>query len=74
VTFNPSNTLPISLTSLNLSYNQMTTAGYTGSQVWANAQPSFTTTCNVNFSNNTNSVTGTTLESILLTKNCTITP
>jgi hypothetical protein len=57
-----------------LSSNQMTTAGYTASEPWANAQPSFAGTCNVNLTGNVNSVTGTNLETILLTKNCTIIP
>ena len=52
----------------------MTTAGYTGSEPWANSQTSFTSTCDVNFNNNINSVTGTNLSTILGTKNCTITP
>jgi Leucine-rich repeat (LRR) protein len=74
VTFNPSLTLPTSLTNLDLSNNLMTTAGYTGSEPWANSQTSFTSTCDVNFNNNINSVTGTNLSTILGTKNCTITP
>ena len=74
VDFNPSIALPVSLQFLFLSSNQMTTAGYTVSESWANAQPSFAGTCNVNLTGNVNSVTGTNLETILLTKNCTITP
>jgi hypothetical protein len=50
----------------------MTTAGYTASEPWANNQPSFTNNCNIRFNNNINSVTGTNLASILLTKNATI--
>ena len=74
VTFNPSLPLPISLTGLQLINNLMTTAGYTGSEPWANSQPAFTNPCAILFNGNTNSVTGTNLESILLTKNTTITP
>jgi hypothetical protein len=74
VDFNPSIALPVSLQFLFLSSNQMTTAGYTASEPWANAQPSFAGTCSVNLTGNVNSVTGTNLEAILLTKNCTIIP
>jgi len=50
----------------------MTIAGYTASETWANAQPSFTSSCNVYFTNNIDSVSGTDLETILISKNCTI--
>ena len=72
VDFNPSIALPIGLQSLELGYNQMTIAGYTASETWANAQPSFTSSCNVYFTNNIDSVSGTNLETILISKNCTI--
>ena len=72
ITFNPTIPLPSSLTTLNLTSNQMTLADYTASEVWANAQPAFTNPCNVNFGGNINSITGTNLEAILLTKNCVI--
>ena len=74
VTFNPSIILPTGLINLNLSSNQMTTAGYTSSEPWANAQPAFSPNCTTFFSGNSNSITGTNLETILLTKNCTIIP
>ena len=74
VTFNPSLTLPTTLYSLTLNDNQMTTAGYTTSESWANNQPSFNNPCQIRFNNNINSVAGTNLESILLTKNATILP
>jgi hypothetical protein len=74
VIFNPTNSLPISLTGFSLDNNQMTTAGYTSSEPWANSQPAFSSNCNINFGSNINSVTGTNLETILLTKNCTIFP
>jgi len=74
VIFNPSNELPISLTELDLSSNQMTTAGYTSSEPWANAQNIFTSNNTVNFASNPNQITLTNLETILLTKNCTIIP
>ena len=73
VTFNPSIPLPSSLTTLYLYGNQMTLAGYTASEVWASAQPSFTNSCNVYFYSNIDSISGTNLEAILLTKNCVIT-
>lgn len=74
VTFNPTNSLPISLVYLNLFNNQMTTAGYIASEPWANTQPAFSSNCTIAFQANINSITGTNLETILLTKNCTITP
>ena len=73
VTFNPTIPLPSSLTDLALDFNKMTLAGYTASEVWANAQPAFTNPCHVNFGSNIDSITGTNLEAILLTKNCVIT-
>lgn len=74
VTFNPTNSLPISLVYLSLFNNQMTTAGYIASEPWANTQPAFSSNCTIAFQANINSITGTNLETILLTKNCTITP
>jgi len=72
VDFNPSIALPIGLQELYLDGNQMTIAGYTASETWANAQPSFTNSCNVYFTSNIDSVSGTDLETILISKNCTI--
>ncbi len=72
--FNPSIALPSELLHLELSDNQLTTISYTNAEAWANAQPAFTNPCNVYFGNNINSITGTNLESILLTKNCIILP
>ena len=74
VIFNPSIILPTGLINLGLSSNQMTTAGYTSSEPWANAQTAFSPTCTTFFPGNSNSITGTNLETILLTKNCTIIP
>ena len=74
VTFNPTIALPDSLIILGLSYNQMTLAGYTASEVWANAQLAFTNPCNVSFRLNIDSITGTTLETILISKGCIIIP
>jgi Leucine-rich repeat (LRR) protein len=74
VAFNPTIPLPTSLEILDLTGNLMTTAGYTTSETWANAQTSFTSLCAIIFTANVNSITGTNLESILLTKNCSIIP
>ena len=71
-TFNPPIALPSSLTNLDLSYNQMTLAGYTASEVWANSQPAFTNSCNVYSDSNIDSISGTNLQAILITKNCLI--
>jgi hypothetical protein len=64
--------MPVSLTVLDLASNQMTTAGYIASETWATAQPAFTSTCLIKLQNNIDSVTGTNLETILLTKNTTV--
>jgi hypothetical protein len=50
----------------------MTTAGYTTSQTWANAQTSFTSLCAVTFAGNVNPISGTNLETILTGKNCLV--
>lgn len=71
-TFNPPIPLPSSLTRLDLSHNQITLAGYTASEVWANSQPAFTNHCNVYFDSNIDSISGTNLQAILITKNCLI--
>jgi hypothetical protein len=52
----------------------MTTAGYTTSQTWANAQTSFTSLCTVSFTGNVNPISGTNLETILISKNCLVIP
>jgi hypothetical protein len=57
---------------LDLAGNLMTTAGYTISETWANAQTSFTSPCVVVFTLNVNSITGTNLETILISKNCLV--
>ena len=72
VEFNPTIPLPSRLTYLFLGVNPMTLAGYTASEVWANAQPAFTKPCYVYFESNIDSIAGTNLEAILLTKNCVI--
>ena len=70
--FNPTLPLPIGLTTLDFYGNQMTTAGYAASESWANLQPSFTSNCNISFSGNSNSVSGTNLKTILISKNATV--
>lgn len=72
--FNPSIPLPQSLMTLNLSVNQISSSGYTNSEPWALAQPSFTEQCQIIFTFNASSVVGTNLQTILLTKNTIITP
>jgi hypothetical protein len=65
VTFNPSIALPNSLLELKLSVNQMTTAGYTGSEPWANAMSVIPARGYIFLFNNVNSASGTNLETIL---------
>jgi len=64
----------IALTSINLQLNGLTNADYTLLETWANNQTDFTSPCAIDFSLNTDSITGTDLETILLTKNATIIP
>jgi hypothetical protein len=69
VTFNPSIALPNSLQILYLGDNQMTTAGYTASEPWANGMhtaPSGVTNLELQF--NPDSASGTNLEAILISK------
>jgi len=70
--FNPTIALPNSLIALNLDANQMTLSGYTASETWATNQPAFANLCNMRFTNNIDSINGTTLKTILLTKNTNI--
>ena len=72
VIFNPTIALPVALIYLDLGNNQMTTAGYSASEAWANAQPNFTSVCQVFVGNNVNSISGTNLQVILISKNCQI--
>ena len=74
VTFNPTTALPSSLTELYLSNNRMTLADYTASETWATNQPAFTNPCYVVFNSNIDSITGTNLEAILISKGCIIIP
>ena len=72
VDFNPTIALPSILLNLGLESNQMTVTGYTNSEVWANNQPSFTNPCQVYFNDNIDSISGTNLETILISKNCIV--
>ncbi|AUS04385.1 hypothetical protein [Pseudotamlana carrageenivorans] len=70
--FNPSIPLPTSLVNLLIHTNNLTAASYTEAEAWASMQPAFTNTCHIYFNGNTDSITGTQLEAILLTKNVNI--
>jgi len=74
VSFNPAIPFSEDLILLELSFNQMTLSGYTASEAWALAQPNFGGGCFMYFNGNVDSITGTNLETILLTKNATIIP
>lgn len=76
--FNPniniSNSLifPSSLIGIELNNNLFDNSKYVGLEAWANAQPAFTSTCTIFFAGNTNSISGTNLETILISKNCLV--
>jgi Leucine-rich repeat (LRR) protein len=70
--FNPPVGLPVTMRYLDLNSNEMTTAAYTVMESWANSLLPFTSTCNVLLGGNTDSVSGTTLKTILESKNCTV--
>ena len=73
VTFNPTIALTSSLQYLNLSSNQMTTAGYTASEPWAtNLHIAPVVGSLINLSYNIDSASGTTLETILTGKGWTV--
>lgn len=65
VSFNPSIPLPETLQMLILSNNQMTTAGYTASETWANGMHDAPLGGVIQFDGNVDSVGGTNLETIL---------
>jgi Leucine-rich repeat (LRR) protein len=73
VSFNPTNPLPSSITTLWFNSSQMTTAGYTASEPWANAMSVIPGRGNVQFTGNINSVSGTNLQTILISKGWTVT-
>lgn len=68
------NQLPETLTTLDLSNNLLTTSSYITMEDWATNLPTFTSECQMIFTGNIDSITGTGLETILLTKNVVITP
>lgn len=68
VNFDPTIALPDNLSMLDLSNNQMTTAGYTGSEPWANAMSVIPGRGAIYFNDNVNSISGTNLETILIAK------
>ena len=70
--FNPTLPLPDGLLQILLIANQFTTQGYEDSEDWATAQPYFINGCNMNFSGNPDSPIGTNFETILATKNVTL--
>lgn len=71
VSFNPTLPLPLEFSSLNLQNNQMTSQGYINSEPWASNTLTFVGT-NINFSGNIDSVSNTSLESILQSKNAVV--
>ena len=50
----------------------MTNNGYSNSEIWANNQTPFSSSCEINFNGNVNSIEGANLQSILLSKNAVI--
>ena len=74
VEFNPIITLPTTLTMLDLNNNFFTPSGYTASEQWATLQPSFNSLCTISTEFNENSISGTNLETILISKNCIVIP
>ena len=71
---NPSIPFPVSLRHLEISNNQFTNAGYSASEPWANAMTYIANRgAIISFNNsNTNSINGTSLKSILMSKGWTI--
>jgi Leucine-rich repeat (LRR) protein len=72
VSFAPTYPLPPSVQYLSLKNNLITNTGYSNSEAWANNQIPFTSSCEIDLNGNIDSVSGTNLESILLTKNATV--
>jgi Leucine-rich repeat (LRR) protein len=68
IIFNPNIALPNSLIELVINDNQMTTAGYTASEPWANAMSVIPARGYIYFTTNVDSVSGTNLETILIAK------
>jgi hypothetical protein len=70
--FTPDLKLPSNVDYLNFSENEFTTIGYAASEVWANLMYIAPVPGTIYFENNTNSVSGTNLESILIGKGWTV--
>jgi len=70
--FNPSIELPTTLLDLFLTSTFLNNEGFITSEEWATKQTLFIDTCSIYVNNTINDITGTNLEAILLTKNCTI--
>ncbi len=66
--------LPDSIIQINLSKNALNLSDYANLETWANAQPIFTNLCQAIFTENTDNISGTNLEMILISKNCTVIP
>lgn len=64
--------LPITLHKLDLENNLLNTQSYVNMETWANNLPIFTNQCAIIFTGNTSNISGTNLETILLSKNCSI--
>jgi hypothetical protein len=69
---NPSFVLPETISIADFTNNQFTTQGYEDSEDWATAQPYFINGCNMSFNGNPDSPIGTNFETILATKNVTL--
>jgi hypothetical protein len=70
--FNPTLNLPNTLTDLSLHSNLMTTAGYVASETWANGMHTAPSGSMIDLASNTDSVSGTNLETILTNKGWTV--
>ena len=68
VSFSPIVALPTTLIRLFLTENQMTTAGYTASEPWASGMHTAPSGGEITLHTNTNSASGTNLQSILTSK------
>jgi Leucine-rich repeat (LRR) protein len=72
IEFNPTIALPSSLVFLGLNDNQMTISGYTASEPWANGMHTAPSGGEINLQFNTDSASGTNLETILVSKGWTV--
>ena len=70
--FNPTLNLPNTLTDLSLHSNLMTTAGYVASETWANGMHTAPSGSMIDLASNTDSASGTNLETILIAKGWTV--